>query len=129
LLLYFFSFFFSAGSADPAAQVFKPKGCENRPRWPNLHPTRGSDGQALGAADLASRVCTPEASGSADLRLVGLHTRSLWGCSLARRSAPNAQGWADPALDVCWLGPWPGARGRPQHLGLATLMPGIDNLS
>jgi len=79
LLLYFFSFFFSAGSADPAAQVFKPKGCENRPRWPNLHPTRGSVGQALGAADLASRVCTPEAS--------GLQTSGLWGCKPARFEA------------------------------------------
>ena len=55
----FFSFFFSAGSADPAAQVSKPKGCENRPWWLGLHLARESTGHVLGAADPASRVCTP----------------------------------------------------------------------
>jgi len=92
--------------------------------------------------NLGGRICTQHMGllgkrlrlqtllhGSADLRLVGLQTRLLWGCSQAHRSAPSAQGWADPVLDVCWLGSWPGARGRPQRLGLATLTPSIDNLS
>ena len=58
VIIFFFVFFFSAESVDLAARVSKPKGCENKPRRPGLHPARRSAGQALGAADPASRVCT-----------------------------------------------------------------------
>jgi len=111
LLLYFFSFFFSAGSADPAAQVFKPKGCENKPRWPNLHPAHGSAGQALAAADPTSRVCRPQACGAANPLALRLQPsaqvcpqrprlgRPRARCLLARVVARRA--WPSPAP---WLG-------------------------
>jgi len=40
----------------------------------------------------------------------------LPGCSQARGSAPSAQGSADPALGVCYLGSWPNARDGPNAL-------------
>jgi hypothetical protein len=59
IVIIFFLYFSSLQSVDLAARVSKPKGCENKPRQPGLHPARRSAGQALGAADPALRVCTP----------------------------------------------------------------------
>jgi len=93
LLLYFFIFLLYRvyrSSPKTQGQSTKPSMGQNRPRWPGLHPARGSASQMLGAANP---------------KIAALQTRSPWGCSQARGFAHSAQGWADPAPSVYMLGP------------------------
>jgi len=101
IVIIIFLFFLSAGSADPAVWVFKPKGYEHRPRRLSLHPSRGSAGQALGGLyTLGSRGCRPT------------HPRA------AAKSAglPLAPKAGQTMLGVYFLGPWPSAEAGPNAL-------------
>ena len=101
IVIIIFLFFFSAGSADPAVWVFKPKGYEHRPRRLSLHPSRGSASQALGGLyTLGSRGCRPT------------HPRA------AAKSAglPLAPKAGQTTFGVYFLGPWPSAEAGPNAL-------------
>ena len=99
--------FFFAGSVDSAARVSKLKGCENRPRRPDLHTMRRSTGQALGAADFASRVCRPQARGAADPLALGLQPSAQvfpQGPRLGRPRTRCLNARASPASGGCNVG-------------------------